>query len=137
MEYRRKHAASQSRSYYKKRSREAGTETKAERTLAAKATLKAKTLKPETLRKKKRQLVKDTKELLVFEHYKRLLTSVDPALRFVGVAWFRVIRGLVLPYEFFQITGSVIPWSHEMIQPIPRHWRFHKSDLTKNYHPTL
>lgn len=129
-EHRAKHAASQRRSYYKRTSKDAGTETVAER-----KTLKAKTLKPETLRRKEKSLKEQSAALVVMEHYKRLLIRLDWQVRRAGIAWFRVCLACRDPYAMFSIEKPFNFTGDELIYSLPGHWRFDRNRLTKNYHP--
>jgi RNA polymerase-binding transcription factor DksA len=129
---RKKRAASQRRAYWKRKSKSAGTETVKEKT-----TLKQRTLRPETLRKKARSEKEQLAALVTMQHYKGLLSSKDSTLRRIGIAWFRVCMSCDNPYAVLQIFHPEPDKLLMELSGIPPNWRFHRSDLTKNYHPIV
>lgn len=131
-ESRAKAALAARRAYNKKKLRLANSGSVAER-----SAIKESTLKPDTLRKKKRSTELTSNAFSVMSHYKSLLTSSIPSVRRVALAWFRVTKHVENPYFVFDLEKPLTLLSSELKQPIPFHWRFHASDLSKNYHPPL
>lgn len=129
-ELRAKHAACQRRSYYKKRSKLAGTESVAER-----KTLKQATLKPDTIRRKAKDQKQQTAALATLQHYKLLLFNAHIKTRQVGIAWFRVAMGCDNPYVMLSIPLPVDFDPMELKRDFPSSWRFHRYNLLENYHP--
>lgn len=89
---------------------------------------------PRTNRKHERELSASQAELSVLLHYTNLLSSHTPEPRLAGICWFRAVKGESDPYYKLLITPPFGFHPRELETPTPPHWRFHASDLTKNYH---
>jgi hypothetical protein len=83
---------------------------------------KNKLLEPDTIKRKESKKDLTLKLLEVETHYANLLKSRDAHNHFVAVCWFRATKG-------------VEPCSCCTTLKAPHYWRFHASDLLKNYHP--